>query len=286
MITPQLSGISVKKSRQGLLLLFVLMFLNTPALLGQKNELGVFFGGSYYLGDLNPGKQFTMTRIALGGVYRYNFNPHLSARVNGIFASVEGNDALVKYNEDRNLRFMSRVTELSGQMEVNFLPFVAGNLDTPYSPYIFFGGGVFRFNPQAQMPDSEGRMRWIDLQPLGTEGQGLEGYPDKYKLVSHNFLFGVGFKFNISRNITGGIEWGMRRTGTDYLDDVSTTYADLELLPSKTTQYFADRSISNRGQNKGLQRGDPTTNDWYSFAGFVLAFKIKDFTRGKCAAYN
>ncbi len=288
MITPQLPGISIKKSRPGLMLLFVFLFINIPALLGQKNELGVFFGGSYYLGDLNPGKQFAMTRIALGGIYRYNFNPHLSARVNGIFASVEGNDALIKYNEDRNLRFVSRITELTGQVEVNFLPFVAGNLDTPYSPYIFFGGGVFSFNPQAQLPDDDGRMRWINLRPLGTEGQGNENYPDRelYSLVSSNFLFGIGFKFNISRNITGGLEWGMRRTGTDYLDDVSTTYADLELLPSATTQYFADRSLSNPGQNTGLQRGDPTTNDWYSFAGFVLAFKIKDFTRGKCAAYN
>jgi len=290
MITPQLPGISVKKSRKGLLLLFVLFFLNTPALLGQKNELGVFFGGSYYLGDLNPGRQFAMTRIALGGVYRYNFNPHLSARLNGIFASVEGNDALIKYNEDRNLRFVSRVTELSGQLEINFLPFVAGNLDTPYSPYLFFGGGVFSFNPRAQLPDDEGRLRWIDLRKLGTEGQGLEGYPDKYGLVSHNFLFGVGLKFNISRNITGGIEWGMRRTGTDYLDDVSTVYPDLSIFEGTENQvastYFSDRSLSNPGQNAGLQRGDPTNNDWYSFAGFVLAFKIKDFTRGKCAAYN
>lgn len=288
MITPKVPGYSLQKTRPGLVLLLLLLFFNTPALLGQKNEIGVFFGGSYYLGELNPGRQFAMTRIALGGIYRYNFGPHISARLNGIFASVEGNDALIKYNEDRNLRFVSKVTELSGQIEINFLPFVAGNLDTPYSPFIFGGGGIFGFSPQAQ--NEEGR--WVNLRPLNTEGQGSELYPERkpYGRISSNYLFGIGLKFNISRNITGGVEWGMRRTGTDYLDDVSTTYADPAVFAGTDneilSQYFYDRSLSHRGENTGLQRGDPSTNDWYSFAGFVIAFKIKDFTRGKCPAYN
>lgn len=259
--------------------------------MGQKSELGLLFGGTYYLGDLNPSQQFALTRIGLGGMYRYNFGPHLSARANGLFTSVEGNDALVKYNEDRNLRFVSKVTELSGQLEVNFLPFVAGNLDTPYSPYIFAGGGFFWFNPRAQYPNPDtGEWQWMSLRILGTEGQGTEGYPEKYKPFSSQFMFGIGFKFNISRNITGGVEWGMRRTGTDYLDDVSTVYPELSVFDDsenlEEAVYFYDRSLSNRGQNAGLQRGDPTVNDWYSFAGFVIAFKIKDSARGKCSAYN
>jgi len=269
------------------------LFIFSPgAAFGQKNEIGVFFGGSYYLGELNPSRQFALTRIALGGIYRYNFTPHISLRANGIFGSVEGNDALIKYNEDRNLRFVSKVAELSAQAEVNFLPFVAGNLDTPYAPYLFGGAGIFKFNPQAM--NQEGR--WINLRALGTEGQGHDGYPEKYSLVSYNFLFGFGIKFNISRNITGGVEWGLRRTGTDYLDDVSTVYPDPNIYFQgydannnpiyAAGYYFSDRSLSNPGQNTGLQRGNPRNNDWYSFAGFVISFKIKDFTRSKCPAFN
>lgn len=283
-----------KKTFAGILGLFLIFFLFPPSLMAQKNELGVLFGGSYYLGDLNPSRQFAMTRIGLGGMYRYNFGPHISARVNGIFASVEGNDALIKYNEDRNLRFVSSITELSGQFEVNFLPYEPGNLDTPYSPYLFAGGGVFWFNPRAQFPDtlSNGSIQWqwISLRKLGTEGQGAEGYPDIYKPFSHQFMFGIGFKFNISRNITGGVEWGMRRTGTDYLDDVSTVYPDISVFANSDNrpqaEYFYDRSLTHNGQNAGLQRGDPSVNDWYSFAGFIIAFKIKDSSRGKCSAYN
>ena len=88
-------GSSKKKSIWGFLALFMLFFLSTPPAWAQKNELGILFGGTYYLGDLNPSRQFAMTRIGLGGMYRHNFGPHIAARVNGIFASVEGNDALI-----------------------------------------------------------------------------------------------------------------------------------------------------------------------------------------------
>ncbi len=260
------------------ILLFVFAFFPNTGF-GQKNEIGIFFGGSYYLGDLNPHKQFALTRIALGGLYRHNFTPHFSLRANGIFGSVEGNDALIKYNQDRNLRFVSRVNEISAQAEVNFLPFVAGNLQTPYSPFLFWGAGAIFFNPQAQ--DEQGN--WRELRPLRTEGQTEES---QYGPISTSFVLGFGLKFNISRNISGGVEWGMRRTGTDYLDDVSTTYANLNDLPGGTSRYFADRSLSNPGQNTGLQRGNPRNNDWYSFAGFVIAFKIKDFKRSTCPAFN
>lgn len=262
------------------LAIFFIVFLSFPQTgLGQKNEIGIFFGGSYYLGDLNPSRQFGLTRISLGGMFRHNFTPHLSLRANAIFGSVEGNDALIKYNQDRNLRFVSMVNEFSGQIEVNFLPFVAGNLESPYSPYLFLGAGAFFFNPQAQ--DELGD--WRSLRPLRTEGQTEE---TQYGHVSQSLILGFGFKFNISRNITGGVEWGMRRTGTDYLDDVSSVYANLSDLSGESSRYFADRSLSNRGQNTGLQRGNPRNNDWYSFAGFVIAFKLRNFKRSTCPAFN
>ncbi len=250
----------------------------------QRHEFGFFFGGSYYIGDLNPTRQFAMTRIAVGGLYRYNINEHLALRANGFWGTVAGDDAVVQYNTNRNLHFRTNVMELSGQAEVNFLRFTPGDLETPYTPYIFAGGGVFRFNPQAEIDG-----QWYDLKPLNTEGQGSELYPDRkpYSLNSHNFLFGIGYKFNITRQFTGALEWGMRRTGTDYLDDVSTTYPDPDVFMGDTRALeLYDRSLENRGENIGFQRGNPNTNDWYSFAGIVLTFRIKNFSRHRCPAYN
>lgn len=250
----------------------------------QRNEIGFMFGGTYYMGDLNPTRPFVMPRIGGGALYRFNINNHLALRANFLYGSVEADDAVVKYNEIRNLHFRSTITEFSAQGEVNFLPFEPGDLETPYSPYLFGGGGVFLFNPRAQLDGT-----WHDLKPLATEGQGSDLYPERnpYSLISYNFLFGVGLKFNITRQITGGFEWGMRRTGTDYLDDVSTAYPNPSVFGSNDLAFqLHDRSLENQGNNADFQRGNPNVNDWYSFAGFILTFRIKNFSRGKCPAYN
>ncbi len=266
------------------ILYLALIFLTSISGYGQKNEVGLFFGGSYYIGDLNPSRQFAMTRPGAGVLYRYNVNDHLAFRGNVFWGSVAGDDAVIGYNETRNLHFRSSVFEISGQAEVNFLHFQPGDLETPFSPYIFAGGGIFTFNPQAEIDG-----QWYNLKPLNTEGQGSEMYPERkpYNLISHNFLFGIGYKFNITRQFTGALEWGMRRTGTDYLDDVSTTYPDPAVFgQNQLALELYDRSLENRGENTGFQRGNPNNNDWYSFVGFILTFRIKDFSWEKCPAYN
>lgn len=167
---------------------------------------------------------------------------------------------------------------------MNFLHFEPGDLETPFSPYIFAGGGFFRFNPQAEIDG-----QWYNLQRLGTEGQRSDLYPDRkpYSLSSNVILFGLGYKFNITRMFTGALEWGMRRTGTDYLDDVSTTYPDPSVFDTNPiAMTLHDQSLENRGENAGFQRGNPNTNDWYSFVGIVLTFRIKDFSWHRCPAYN
>lgn len=248
----------------------------------QRNEVGLMMGGSFYMGDLNPHLPFAMTRPALGGLYRYNFNDRLSLRINGLFANIAADDAIIKYNEDRNLHFRSIILEGSVQGEVNFLSFEPGNPKTPHSPYLFAGGGLFWFNPQAM---HEGQ--WYKLYPYTTEGQGSEQYPDRrvYKRLNYNILFGLGWKINLGQHMTAGLEWGMRRTGTDYLDDVSTTYPEQSALPAMGV-IFSDRSLTNRGQNADFQRGNPNTNDWYSFAGIILTFRIKNYEKKSCPAYN
>jgi hypothetical protein len=266
------------------LLTFILLSLSILPTQAQKKEVGIMFGGTYYLGDLNPSQQFMMTRVGAGALFRYNFNPHLSLRANVLYGSVEGNDTISGYNENRNLSFRSNFFETSIQFEVNFLPFIAGDMDSPGTPYIFAGGGGFYYNPRTQY---EGQ--WIDLRPLGTEGQGSEMYPDRtpYSPFSYNLLFGVGYKFNITSRISAAFEWGMRRTGTDYLDDVSTTYPHPSVFANNPLALeLHDRSINNRGENTNFQRGNPNVKDWYSFAGMTLTYRIKDRSRLKCPAYN
>ena len=78
---------------------------------------------------------------------------------------------------DRGLHFRTQIQELSSQIEFNFLPFETGSVLYNWSPYIFSGISIYNFNPQAE--NSNGQ--WVDLQPLGTEGQGTTAYPERKK---------------------------------------------------------------------------------------------------------
>ena len=237
----------------------------------QNSELGATVGASFYLGDLNPRTPCGMSRLAGGILYRYNFTPRWAIRGNLLFAKVEGDDAITNKHYERNLNFKSPITEISVVAELNFFKLYNERGKNFFSPYLFAGIGIFSFNPQAQDVDGT----WYALQHLGTEGQGLEGERDYYSLCNVAIPFGLGFRFNVSRHICIGAEWGMRFTFTDYLDDVSGNYYDnqtLRELRGPAIARLADKSdVLHEG---GTGRGNSTTKDFYSYAGATLTVKF------------
>src|SRR5437868_1724764 len=70
------------------------MYVPHPLKLSPKSsEIGLFLGGSYYTGDLNPSGHFNrFTRPAVGGIYRVNFNPRMSAKAVGSYGMIEADD--------------------------------------------------------------------------------------------------------------------------------------------------------------------------------------------------
>ena len=262
---------------------FILLLLCniSPLIFAQKSEVGFLVGASFYMGELNPSTPFGGSKFAGGILYRYNINKRFALRGNLLFATVAASDAKTNKNNPRNLSFTSPITELSAVLEINFMeldPAGTSGRTNWFSPYLFGGIGVFNFNPKAEY---EGVM--YALQPLGTEGQGLPGMPSKYALTSIAIPFGLGIKINFAKRISVGIEWGMRYTFTDYLDDVSTVYFDNALLAelrSPLAAALADRSEVKHAANAG--RGNPRTKDWYSFAGFSMSFKFGN--RNVCKA--
>ena len=237
------------------------------------SELCVYTGFSFYIGDINPTGYYKYQDPAGGIGYRYNFNKRFSFRVNGMVDKVHASDADSRdpVQRDRNLSFYSWIEELSGQFEFNFLPFRIGSRDK-FCPYIFVGLGGFHFNPRAKLGN-----QYYNLQPLATEGEGTAADPGskKYALESACIPFGMGFKWSITKRIGIGFESGMRKTYTQYLDDVSGVYPDASKLPSALSAAFSNRSISfNPNFNyTGRQRGDGNT-DWYNYTGIVISIKL------------
>ncbi len=258
--------------------LFLVLFIYIISLSGfsQQHELGIMGGASYYLGDLNPYAHFIQSRPAGGIMYRYNMNTRMAFRVSAVFGSLTAADSIIGYNKDRNLSFRSPLMEFGGMYELSYYKFKIGSDKDFFTPYIFAGLSFFKFNPKGYY---EGE--WYNLQSLGTEGQGTTAYPNRkpYSLAGFAIPFGLGIKIGIRSSTVLGFEWGLRKTFTDYIDDVSTTYADPYVLMSQNTHVaaaLADQSKDREVNKVGFQRGNSATKDWYSFAGVSLTFKVKD----------
>jgi hypothetical protein len=258
--------------------LLVLIALFASPVVAQRMHVGVFGGVAAYNGDLTenifPKK---VTNGAIGLTLNYDVTDHITVRGGFTYAIVGGADRFSDKPDNvmRNLSFETRLYEFSAVGEYYLLDL---NL-TRYSPYAFVGVAAFKFDPYAY----DLNKNQVFLKPLSTEGQGIAGYSTKpYKLTQLAIPFGIGFKFAITDNLRIGLEGGLRKTFTDYLDDVSTGYiAEADLLAAKG-QLAVD--MSYRGDEiaggdpvypaKAQQRGSPKAKDYYYFTGLHLTYRF------------
>ena len=255
------------------IVLYFLTLLTTVPVVAQRDdilsrsELLFRAGGMTYIGDLNNQSVFGDVHLAGGGGIRIRIDNRWSVRAEGAYGTVS---AMEDWLPKRNLSFRSRITEASAIAEFNFRPFGGGATESQWTPYIFGGVAVFHFNPQTQYINPQGDTLWMELQPLCTEGQGTTAYPDRapYPLTVLSMPFGVGMKVRVSKNISLSAEYGFRRTWTDYLDDVSTTYVGGDLLRKEVENGTVAAQLADRSEVAnavGIKRGDDSLNDWYSY---------------------
>jgi hypothetical protein len=245
-------------------------------------RLGIFGGVSNYHGDLQE-RVFQNARGAFGLTGTFSLSERLNLRAGLTFAKLAGADSLSKQADlrARNLSFQSSITEFSLLAEYNFF-----NLDQiRWTPYVFGGLAVFHYNPYTF--DRNGAQ--VYLQPLGTEGQGITGYGQPYKLTQFAIPFGGGIKYVLSDRVQLGLEAGIRKTFTDYLDDVSGNYADFNELFNARGQRAVD--LAYRGDEraggdplypaKGTTRGGAKFKDYYYFTGLHVSFQLGNGEGGR-----
>ncbi|MGB3548848.1 MAG: DUF6089 family protein [Saprospiraceae bacterium] len=265
--------------------LFFLSLLAGVAFTGlqaQNLEGGLFGGIAAYSGDLSP-KEFGLffeDMEPAGGLFlRYNFNRRLSARFGGNFAKLSASRE-VPANADGELpvnvpNFRTDIIEANLNLELNLF-FIGQEDGFRMAPFISGGVGVFSFDPEAELDG-----QFIKVQPLRTEGQGINDprYPAApYNLTQLNLQLGGGLKLMLNDRLTIGLELSGRRLGTDYLDDISDTNVNYQDILSNTGAIAA--RISNpavidpsTAPDLNYQRGG-RYNDWYFISGISVAFSF------------
>lgn len=233
-----------------------------------KLSLSFGLGDANYYGDLIKGNSvFTQNSFSLGGAATYNFTPHFAGRFNLGILQIKGDDSQSGgAHPSRNLSVKTTIFDFSIAAEVD----ISDMLKHKFGPFAFVGIGAAFFNPTAV--DASGKKE--NLRDLGTEGQGLTGYPGKYSKVTAIFPVGFGFKYAASPNVTIEMEFTYHFTGTDYLDDVSTSgYPDPSLLSARTKE-FTWRGSGPYPANLKLARGNPDNKDGFYTSQLKVGFKL------------
>ncbi len=195
-------------------------------------DIGIFGGTSYYRGNINTSRHFYRLSPAFGAIFKYNIDEHYSIRANLNYGQVRGDDLDFSniLHQTRQAAFINNFYDFSLQGEFSFQPFKVTIFARPISTFIT-AGLAYTF-----MPASGG--------------------------IAANYLnvpFGGGIKYGLSRKVTIGMEWILKKSFSDDIDGV------------KSFGQFNSPSLLHN-------------NDWVSLAGFFIT--IKPFERrGDCPVY-
>lgn len=265
----------------------------------QGLEIGVKGGFSVYSGDFSPaefGLYFDDMHFAGGAYLRYRPAARFGIRVDGNFGRLSADREIQAPNGEGdnliiNRNFQSQISEFGAALEYDL--FYLGDYDNNYTAfYLYAGVSVLSFNPQGEL---NGEL--VDLQPLRTEGQGLDATNPNYALTPYELTkavgtFGGGIRTRIGGRIVIGLELGTRFTGTDYLDDVSNTrvrYLDVVSGPGGSEAgFFSNPAVTNPGEvdpDFSYTRGGEY-NDYYFVGSLTVGITIGEGGSGKTGCYN
>ena len=202
----------------------------------QINELGVFIGGSNFIGDVGKTNYISPNEPAIGVLYKWNKSPRHAYRFSYMQSTITGNDldSEISGRELRGIKFKNNIKEFSAGLEFNFFDFnLHESLIMKISPYVYSGLSYFVYD---------------ELFVVNGETK------NDFKASTFAIPMIVGVKSNILKNFVLGIEVGARYTFTDNLDGSNPKNENLE----------------------PLKFGNINSNDWYVFTGFTLTYTFTE----------
>ncbi|APY11287.1 hypothetical protein BWZ22_08540 [Seonamhaeicola sp. S2-3] len=198
----------------------------------QINEIGLYLGGSNFIGDVGATNYISPNQLAIGGIYKWNRSRRHSYRASLIFSKLKGIDT----NSDdprriqRGYEFSTNITELSLGMEFTFKDFNLHSERKIGTPYLHSGITAAKHDNHFFLngvQTSENSSSWAFGIPMT-----------------------LGYKATFIDNIIFGIEIGARYTFSDNLDGS---------LPEDPAYYQ-------------YRFGNINNDDWYVFSGITLTY--------------
>ena len=310
------------RTKAFLLLLFILPTLaSAQRWKRERYEWIAGVGATQFLGDLGGRNQIgsdwffdldaASTRYVVNLGFRYKVSQYVAVKTGLSFAEISANDKYTEepFRNNRNLHFRSPVFEWATQAEFSWMRESVGSRykirrvrgrgrkGSQVYVYGFAGVALLYMNPMAKYNG-----KWHALKPLHTEGQEFVPSRKEYSNWQFAIPFGIGMKYALDKKSSIGLEYGLRKTFTDYMDDVSTSYVYTKWAPNalaiqqalgydNVAAALADPSLNRVSGDveafpgacsacPGQQRGDPSDLDSYMFLMITYQRKIRTSRRG------
>ncbi len=214
------------------LTILILSILSIHFSYSQINEIGVFMGGSNFIGDVGATDYISPNQLAFGGIYKWNRSKRHSYRASVIFSELKGVDT--KSDDPRRVQrdyeFSSSILEISLGIEFTFLDFDLHSGQKIATPYLYTGITTTKHDNHYFL-------------------SGVQT-PENTSSWAYGIPMVLGFKASFLDNIILGIEVGARYTFSDRLDG--------SLPKAQNRQQYRFGNINN--------------NDWYMFSGLTLTY--------------
>ncbi len=245
--------------------------------------VGVGINSMNYFGDIAPKSGIFSTKISstrpgfsLSGGYR--IGPRYAIEASLSYGTLFSDDNKAadpvgetsNYRYKRNLHFRNNILELAVMGVFDLFQNQGSYLSRiQLTPYALVGVAGFHHNPQAIAPATNVHNgnalpeagQWVDLAPLGTEGQYADLLPTDanfgikpYSLWQVSIPFGLGARYKLGEALDISFDITFRYLFFDYIDDLSDNYVDLDVLGSDLARVMSDRSVEPTGAKTGDDR--------------------------------
>ena len=264
------SCISILKMKKEFTYTLIALFCFLSFASAQRHELGVQLGMSNLVGDIGRTNYILQKPIGnvseyglpfYGGLmYRMNFNPYQTVRLNLGFSNIQFDDRYAKENYRRMRKLWGTNSIFSADLmfEYNFLP-VNDEQQSMISPYIFGGvSGLYMSASQPELTINSATDVEVNFAQKRTFTMGLP--------------FGVGLKYKFNYNWALSGEFLFRPTFSDQVDYSSLEEGDIKVKQTALNDEQTAAIVQGFMQQRNV--GNPNSKDWVNSVSLILSYSF------------
>lgn len=179
---------------------FCVSIFITITLNAQINEIGLFVGGSNYIGDVGSTDYIKPKDLTLAVIYKWNMSPQSAIRYSFTHANFSGDNAQASTEILKNqpFKFKNTFNEFAIGIEFNFFKYNLNQFRFMHTPYVFLNLAVFSYK--------------IPPNNIATN------FKDFTKATNISFPFGIGYKVKLAQHLGIAAETRINFTNKDNLE--------------------------------------------------------------------